>query len=239
MSMPTPSAAHVPASRILLVEDEPDLAQVLLDYLQRDGFNAEIEGNGARALAQIQAAPPDLLLLDLMLPGLDGLSILREVRKFSHLPVIMVTARVEEIDRLIGLEFGADDYICKPYSPREVVARVKSVLRRSQSTPHPSRPSGLSAPPIEIDAALWQVRIHGQRLELTPKEFKLLQALAASPGRVFSRTQLLDLIYEDNLDISERAVDSHMKNLRRKLAPLWPDGDLIRSVYGVGFAVEF
>lgn len=220
--------------KILLVEDEPDLAQVLIDYLVRDGFDAAIEGNGTQALRRIQREPPDLLLLDLMLPGLDGLSILREVRKFSELPVIMVTARVEEIDRLIGLELGADDYICKPYSPREVVVRVKTVLRRTlapEKTPAPS-------PLIEIDADTWQIKIKGQRLELTPKEFNLLQALAAKPGRVFSRAQLLDLIYEDNLDVSERAVDSHMKNLRRKLSIAQPEKEIIRSVYGVGFVFE-
>lgn len=222
---------------ILLVEDEPDLAQVLADYLLRDGFDAAIEGNGAEALARIQQTPPDLLLLDLMLPGLDGLSILREVRKFSDLPVILVTARVEEIDRLIGLELGADDYICKPYSPREVTARVKAVLRRSVRPP-PESLEPVNPPLIEIDAEIWRAKIRGQRLELTPKEFKLLQALAAKPGRVFSRSRLLDLLYEDNLEVSERAVDSHMKNLRKKLSQAQPERELIHSVYGVGFVFE-
>lgn len=222
---------------ILLVEDEPDLARVLADYLGRDGFDVAVEGNGAEALARIQRTPPDLLLLDLMLPDLDGLSILREVRKVSDLPVIMVTARAEEIDRLIGLELGADDYICKPCSPREVVARVKAVLRRApRRTLAETRDS---APPlIEIDAEDWQVKIRGRNLALTPKEFKLLQALAAKPGRVFSRARLLDLLYEDNLEISERAVDSHMKNLRKKLAQALPEHEIIRSVYGVGFVFE-
>jgi len=223
---------------ILLVEDEPDLAQVLVDYLLRDGFDAAMEGNGAEALTRIQQTPPDLLLLDLMLPGLDGLSILREVRKFSDLPVILVTARVEEIDRLIGLELGADDYICKPYSPREVVARVKAVLRRSLRSTAAESPDPANPPLIEIDAEIWRAKIKGQRLELTPKEFKLLQALAAKPGRVFSRSRLLDLLYEDNLEVSERAVDSHMKNLRKKLALAQPERELIHSVYGVGFVFE-
>jgi two-component system, OmpR family, response regulator BaeR len=223
--------------KILLVEDEPDLAQVLVDYLLRDGFDALVEGDGATALARIRQTPPDLLLLDLMLPGLDGLSILREVRKFSDFPVILVTARVDEIDRLIGLELGADDYVCKPYSPREVVARVKAVLRRSAHRDD-NRKDSVAPPLIETDADLWQARIKGQRLDLTPKEFKLLQALAARPGRVFSRNHLLDLIYEDNLDVSERAVDSHMKNLRRKLSQAWPEHEIIHSVYGVGFVLE-
>ena len=224
-------------TKILLIEDEPDLAEVLVDYLLRDGFDAAVEGDGAEGLARIRRSPPDLLLLDLMLPGLDGLSILREVRKTSDLPVIMVTARVEEIDRLLGLELGADDYVCKPYSPREVVARVKTVLRRSrprdQGTPAP-----VQAPLVEIDAEGWQARCGGRNLSLTPKEFLLLQALVSRPGQVFSRTRLLDLIYEDNLDVSERAVDSHMKNLRRKLAQIEPEREIIRSVYGVGFVFE-
>ena len=223
---------------ILLVEDEPDLAQVLVDYLLRDGFDASVEGNGVEALARIRQTPPDLLLLDLMLPGLDGLSILREVRKVSDLPVIMVTARVEEIDRLIGLELGADDYVCKPYSPREVVARVKTVLRRLPRQ-MPTQPYDLATPSlIEIDAENWQAKIKGFHLALTPKEFKLLHALAARPGRIFSRAQLLDLLYEDNLDVSERAVDSHMKNLRKKLTQALPEREIIRSVYGVGFVFE-
>jgi two-component system response regulator BaeR len=225
-------------TRILLVEDEPDLAQVLVDYLIRDGFEASIEGNGAKALERIRAAPPDLLLLDLMLPDLDGLSILREVRRFSSLAVILITARVEEIDRLIGLELGADDYVCKPYSPREVVARVKAVLRRAPGG-RPAEARDPTVPPLlEIDASTWQVKLQGRRLDLTPKEFRLLQALSARPGHVLSRSQLLDQVYSDDLDVSERAVDSHMKNLRKKLAQGLPERELIRSVYGVGFMFE-
>jgi len=225
-------------TKILLVEDEPDLAQVLVDYLIRDGFEASIEGNGAKALERIRASPPDLLLLDLMLPDLDGLSILREVRRFSSLAVILITARVEEIDRLIGLELGADDYVCKPYSPREVVARVKAVLRRAPGG-RPAEARDPTVPPLlEIDASTWQVKLQGRRLDLTPKEFRLLQALSARPGHVLSRSQLLDQVYSDDLDVSERAVDSHMKNLRKKLAQGLPERELIRSVYGVGFVFE-
>jgi two-component system response regulator BaeR len=224
--------------KILLVEDEPDLGAVLIDYLLRDGFDAALEGDGAAALARIRQSPPDLLLLDLMLPGLDGLSILREVRKVSELPVILVTAKVEEIDRLIGLELGADDYVCKPYSPREVLARVKAVLRRTTARTQPPTPDPATPPLIEIDAEGWQATILGQRLTLTPKEFQLLRVLTARPGRVYSRGQLLDAIYEDTLDVNERAVDSHMKNLRKKLAQAQPERELIRSIYGVGFVFE-
>jgi two-component system, OmpR family, response regulator BaeR len=222
--------------RILIAEDETDLAQILVDYLKRDGFTAIAIPDGLAAMEALRRAPPDLLLLDLMLPGMDGLSILRELRKTSTLPVILVTARVEEIDRLIGLELGADDYICKPYSPREVVARVKTVLRRTQ--PPPIATSVASASGIAINADTWQADFGGKRLDLTPKEFQLLQVLSAQPGRVFSRGQLLDAIYDDNLDVSERAVDSHMKNLRRKLAQAQPESEPIRSIYGVGFVFE-
>lgn len=218
---------------ILIVEDEADLANILVDYLTRDGYSATAINDGERASQALRTAPPDLLLLDVMLPGVDGLTLLRELRRHSTLPVILMTARVEEIDRLIGLELGADDYICKPYSPREVVARVKAVLRRTRPAPAANTDTA-----IELDAEAWQARIAGQRLELTPKEFQLLQALVSRPGRVLSRTQLLDLLYTDNLDISERAVDSHMKNLRRKLAEALPGTEPIRSIYGVGFVFE-
>ncbi|RDE50035.1 MAG: response regulator [Candidatus Accumulibacter meliphilus] len=229
------------SKRILIVEDETDLAQILAEYLQRDGFVATTIADGLLAMAELRQAPPDLLLLDLMLPGMDGIAILRELRKTSELPVIMVTARTEEIDRLLGLELGADDYICKPYSPREVVARVKTVLRRAQPASAASAASGsasASGSLLEIDADTMQARVAGKNLELTPKEFRLLQTLAGKPGRVFSRAQLLDALYADNLEVSERAIDSHLKNLRRKLAPAFPDEEPIRSIYGVGFAFE-
>lgn len=225
-------------TRVLIVEDETDLAQILVDYLKRDGFAATNIADGLAAMEELRRVPPDLLLLDLMLPGMDGLSILRELRKTSALPVILVTARVEEIDRLIGLELGADDYVCKPYSPREVVARVKTVLRRTQSAAAANIATASTGAQIDIDAAAWHASAGGKRLDLTPKEFQLLQALAAAPGRVFSRGQLLDAIYDDNLDVSERAVDSHMKNLRKKLAQALPDAEPIRSIYGVGFVFE-
>ncbi|MBE2259646.1 MAG: response regulator [Rhodobacteraceae bacterium] len=226
------------SKKILIVEDEADLAQILAEYLQRDGFVATTIADGLVAMAELQRAPPDLLLLDLMLPGMDGISILRELRRSSALPVIMVTARSEEIDRLLGLELGADDYVCKPYSPREVVARVKSVLRRAQPAASPPAMPTVGGRPLEIDRDARQARVAGKSLELTPKEFRLLQVLAARPGRVFSRAQLLDAIYEDQFDVSERAIDSHLKNLRRKLAQAFPDDEPIRSIYGVGFAFE-
>jgi two-component system response regulator BaeR len=231
------------SQRILVVEDEADLAQILADYLKRDGYDATTLGDGLAAMDALRRAPPDLLLLDVMLPGMDGLTILRELRKTSSLPVILMTARVEEIDRLIGLELGADDYVCKPYSPREVVARVKTVLRRTQTgtaagAAAETAASATGGKRVEIDADGWQARVGDHRLDLTPKEFRLLQALVAHPGRVMSRGQLLDVLYADNLDVSERAVDSHMKNLRKKLAQALPEHETIRSIYGVGFVFE-
>ncbi len=224
--------------RILIVEDEPDLARILLDYLLRDGFEANVISDGAQAIAAVQQWQPDLLLLDFMLPSRDGLSILNELRQTSAVPVIMVTARVEEIDRLIGLEAGADDYICKPFSPREVVARVKVVLRRTAPRYAPHANSALALNKIAMNLATWTAQVGNKNLKLTPKEFKLLQALMNRPGRVLSRAQLLDAIGEDTLDVSERAIDSHMKNLRKKLLTALPENEAIRSVYGVGFAFE-
>lgn len=217
--------------RVFVVEDEPDIASVLVDYLRAAGFEPVHHADGRGALAAALADPPALVLLDLMLPGLDGLQVLQALRERGNLPVVMLTARVEEVDRLLGLELGADDYICKPFSPREVVARVKAVLRRG--APPPS-----NASPLALDESQGTARLDAAPLELTRKEFAILRALAARPGRVYSRAQLLDLVYPDALDANERALDSHVKNLRRKLAAVDPAHEWIRSVYGVGFCFE-
>lgn len=217
---------------ILIVEDEPKLAALLGDYLKAAGHETAWIANGLEVIPAIRARAPDLVLLDLMLPGRDGLDICRELRSFSELPVIMMTARVEEIDRLLGLELGADDYICKPYSPREVVARCKAVLRRNRHT----APTAAAA--LRIDEARWQASFHGVELDLTPVEFRLLRTLSAAPGRVFSREQLLDGLYDDHRVVTDRTVDSHIKNLRRKLEQIAPEEPLIRSIYGVGYRFE-
>ncbi|MFR0693175.1 response regulator [Enterobacterales bacterium AE_CKDN230030158-1A_HGKHYDSX7] len=217
--------------QILLVEDEPKLAALVGDYLRAAGFEVEHLANGLEVIPSIRQRHYDLLLLDLMLPGRDGLDICRELRGFSQMPLIMMTARVEEIDRLLGLELGADDYICKPFSPRELVARVKAVLRRT-STQAPS--TGL-----ELDARTFHARYQGVSLELTPVEFRMLAALAARPGQVLSRDQLMNHIYQDHRVVADRTVDSHVKNLRRKLTAITPGIDPIRSVYGVGYSLEF
>lgn len=218
---------------ILLVEDEPKLAALLADYLKAAGFTCYWHADGEQALTFIRATPPDLVLLDLMLPGLDGLEVCRAVRAFSALPIIMVTARVDEIDRLLGLELGADDYICKPFSPREVVARVKAVLRRSSVPGGPPAPGGL-----QLDAETYQASFNGRPLELTPVEFRLLATLAKHSGKVLSRDQLLNHLHTDYRIITDRTVDSHVRNVRRKLHRLDPDCELIRSIYGVGYCLE-
>jgi two-component system response regulator BaeR len=223
--------------RILVVEDEPDIAAIVVDYLRHAGYAVEHQAEGRAALARILAAPPDLTLLDVMLPGLDGLAILREARRHTQHPIILLTARVEEVDRLIGLELGADDYICKPFSPREVVARAKAVLRRTAPLPTDSAAAAPQA--LELDEVLRQATLHGKPLALTRREFRLLQVLARQRGRIFSRAQLLDSAYDDTLDVQERAIDSHIKNLRKKLkAADGGDHEWIRSVYGVGFALD-
>jgi two-component system response regulator BaeR len=216
---------------IMIIEDEPKLAELLADYLRQSGFEVRLVADGMAAVPAIHEQKPDLVLLDLMLPGKDGMEICKEVRRFSSVPIIMVTARVEEIDRLLGLEFGADDYICKPYSPREVVARVKAVLRRGGTAAENNHG-------LVLDEARYSANLHGVELDLTAVEFKLLAILFASPGRIFSRDQLMDRIYSDERIVSERTIDSHIKKLRKKLSLAATDEELIHSVYGVGYKYE-
>ncbi|MBK1701616.1 response regulator [Thiococcus pfennigii] len=218
---------------ILIVEDEQRLARLLADYLEAAGYATAHLADGAEVVARVRTDEPALILLDLMLPGTDGLTICREVRAFSTVPIIMATARVEEIDRLLGLDLGADDYICKPYSPREVVARVKAVLRRAGT--------GAASPgegPLALDETTLRVRAGRREVELTAVEFALLAALHGAPGRIFSRDRLMDRIYRDHRVVSDRTIDSHVKKLRRKLAEILPEQDLIHSVYGVGYRYE-
>lgn len=216
------------SSAIYIVEDEPELARLMADYVRAAGFAPTVFGDGAEALAAIRAGTPALIVLDLMLPGLDGLALCRAVRECSEVPIVMVTARVEEIDRLLGLDSGADDYLCKPFSPRELVARIRAILRRAR----------VAESAVAIDGARRRVTVHGHPLELTPTEFDLLAALARRPGQVFSRARLLELASQDKLDTLDRAVDSHIKNLRRKIALAAPGYDPIESVYGVGYRFE-
>jgi two-component system response regulator BaeR len=218
---------------ILIAEDEPRLAQLLRDYLHQAGYSTEWIADGAQTVSWTRENAPDMILLDLMLPNKDGLEICKEIRNFSAVPIIMVTARVEEIDRLLGLELGADDYICKPFSPREVVARVKSVLRRTSPLAQDDQQQLLV-----LDKASYDAILQGEKLELTAVEFKLLSILAQKPGRIYSRDQLMDLLYSDQRVVCDRTIDSHIKKLRKKIAVVVSDFDLIHSIYGVGYKYQ-
>ncbi|PXW97401.1 two-component system response regulator BaeR [Sphaerotilus hippei] len=226
---------------ILIVEDEPKLAALLADYLRAAGHASVTVDDGLAVGPAVRRHDPALVLLDLMLPGQDGMAVCRELRGFSRVPIIMLTARVDEVDRLLGLELGADDYLCKPYSPREVVARVKAQLRRLSWAPPAAAGPGTAADPggLTIDDSTLRASLARQPLDLTPAEFRLLKALAAQPGRVFARDQLLDQLHDDGRAVTDRAVDSHIRNLRRKLEAATGGSDPIRSVYGVGYAWEW
>lgn len=218
--------------RIFVVEDDPKIAQILADYLERDGFAAVTIGDGRVALSQIERSVPALIVLDLMLPSLSGTDLCRAVRRFSDVPIIMVTARVDEVDRLLGLDIGADDYVCKPFSPREVVARVRALLRRTDGLMSTKQADW------QVDDAGHRISWQGQWLPLTPVEFRMFRLLLSRPGRVFSRAHLLDSVHEQLRDVSDRAIDSHVKNLRRKIQRIQPDFESIVSVYGIGYRFD-
>jgi len=216
---------------ILIVEDEADLAAIVADYVTAAGHHAEVIANGREALERVRRAPPELIVLDLNLPELDGLALCQAVRAFFSVPIIMTTARVQEIDRLLGLDTGADDYLCKPYSPRELVARIGAVLRRAQ-------PREAGTAKLRIDEATRTVHVATHAVPLTATEYNLLAAMARRPGAIFSRAQLLDLAGRDSLEVTDRSIDSHIKNLRRKLARALPGVEPIQSVYGLGYRFE-
>ena len=221
---------------ICIVEDEPELAQLVDDYLRASGFDTLQFHRGDEADAWLKEHQPSLILLDLMLPGIDGLQLCKNQQARGSVPIIMMTAKVEEIDRLLGLELGADDYVCKPFSPRELVARVKAVLRRSQSDL--SSTASESAAAVSLNEQALSVTLFGEVIELTTIEFKLFSLLFAHPGRIFSRQYILDNIYHDYRVVSDRTVDSHIKKLRKKLVTPSDNIDLIRSVYGSGYKYE-
>jgi len=222
-------------STIAIVEDEPKLASVLNDYLIQSDYSTVVYNDGTEALEALQKNAVDLILLDLMLPGTDGMTICRELRKVSTVPIIMLTARAEEIDRLLGLEIGADDYICKPYSPREVVARVKALLRRVSMCDTSINPNNLS---FELDELAAIMRINAKECALTSVELNLLKTMHAQPGRIFNRAQLMTRIYPDNRVVSDRTIDSHVKKLRQKMESLDANNEYIQSVYGIGYKFE-
>lgn len=220
------------SQNILIVEDEIKIAKLLADYMSDAGFGSSMLHRGDEVMPWLKNNKVDLILLDLMLPGIDGLDVCKQVRQRSNVPIIMVTAKVEEIDRLLGLEIGADDYICKPFSPREVVARVKAVLRRI----------GTQAVVVQdeliLDEAGYQVVNGGRKTCLTAVEFRLFSKLYRHPGHIYTRNKLIESIYDDHRIVSDRTVDSHIKKLRSKLADIGVNETAIHSVYGVGYKYE-
>jgi two-component system, OmpR family, alkaline phosphatase synthesis response regulator PhoP len=217
--------------KILVVDDEPKIVEICKDYLQAAGFNVVTAGDGAQGLAQARLHKPDLVVLDLMLPGIDGLDVCRALRRESNVPIVMLTARIEESDKLIGLELGADDYIAKPFSPRELVARVRTVLRRASGDPFSEI---IRAGEVTLDRARYHVSLPDRSIPLTPTEFELLATMMSQPGRIFTRGQLLNAVRGVTFESYERAIDSHIRNLRRKLEP----GAYIITVHGVGYKFE-
>ncbi len=224
--------------KIIIVEDEDKIAQILVDYLAKEGFKTIVLNDGSNAVETVRASDPVFVILDLMLPGKDGLTICREVRQFSTVPILILTARVDEIDRLLGLEMGADDYVCKPFLPREVVARVRTILRRVQQYPVVTTEDKIEYRGIVLSPERFQCKIDEQELELTPVEFRMLQTLMSQPGRVYSRDALMNVSYLDDRIVSDRTIDSHIKNLRRKLAGVVGKDEVIHSIYGVGYKIE-
>jgi two-component system response regulator BaeR len=218
--------------KILIVEDEQKISDIMKDYLEKANYAATTLDRGDMVVRQVKKKLPDLILLDIMLPGMDGMDVCREIRKFSNVPIIMLTARVEEIDRLIGLELGADDYICKPFSPREVVARVKAVLRRFHPEPIESQKT---QGPITLIEDSRKVFVSDSEIDLTPSEFGLLRFFMGHPDRVFSRNELISNVQGYDFDGYDRTIDTHIKNLRKKIADHLPGKKIIHTVYGVGY----
>ena len=219
--------------RILVVEDEMQIARTLRDYLEVAGFEVTAVGDGEAALASVRGHRPDLVVLDLGLPGMDGLDVARELRRASTTPIVMLTARGEETDRIVGLELGADDYLVKPFSPKELVARVRAVLRRTSGAT--AGAEVLRAGDVEVDLPKMRARVGGDPVDLTPTEFELLATFVREPGRVFTRGQLLDALHGVTIDSYERAIDAHVKNLRRKIEPEVGRPRYVLTVHGVGY----
>jgi DNA-binding response OmpR family regulator len=218
---------------ILVVDDEPKIVELARDYLEHAGFSVMTSADGPSAVATVRGRHPDLVVLDLGLPGMDGLDVMRAIRRDSEIPVVMLTARDDEVDKLLGLELGADDYITKPFSPRELVARVRAVMRRTERRPEATdliRVSGVS-----IDVPRMRVDVDGRSIELTATEFEILTTLARQPGRIFTRSQLLDAVHGVAFESYERAIDTHVKNIRRKLEPDPRRPRYLLTAYGVGY----
>ncbi|ACN17346.1 two-component response regulator (OmpR-like protein) [Desulforapulum autotrophicum HRM2] len=220
--------------QVLIVEDESDIAEILKDYLIREGYRVSILDRGDEVVSFVKTQNLSMILLDIMLPRLDGKTVCREVRKFSDVPIIMITAKVEEVDRIIGFELGVDDYICKPFSPREVVARVNAVLRRTFKK---SSDDVLALGPVQLNKTSRIAEINGNELSLTPSEFDIFSVLLESPNRVFTRAQLIEKVQGYNYDGYERTIDFHIKNLRKKIGVYLPGEKIIQSTYGYGYKI--
>jgi len=223
---------EIASHRVLVVEDDRKIADLLQNYLRASGYAAEAAYDGHDALRRIGQKAPDAVILDWMLPGLDGIGVCKAVRAFSDVPILMLTARIDEVDRLLGLDTGADDYVCKPFAPREVIARIRALLRRAEGRVK------ASAKPWVIDDASFRISWLGQWLPLTRIEFMMFRLLLSRPGRVYSREQLLASVHDSQHDISDRAIDTHIKNLRKKVQAVNPTSDCIASVYGVGYRFD-
>jgi two-component system, OmpR family, response regulator BaeR len=219
---------------LVIIEDDPKLADMLANYLRAHGFVPHVVADGAHAVAAVQRINPAAVLLDVVLPHVDGIEICGQLRRLTAAPIIMISARVEEIDRVIGLEVGADDYVCKPFSPREVLARLRALLRRAEGRLLPAPASS----GFTVDEPAQRIRFHQQALPLTALEYRVFKLLLSRPGQVFSRERLLDAAHSDGSDSTDRAIDSHIKNLRRKLGAAGAEAALLLTVYGVGYRFE-
>jgi DNA-binding response OmpR family regulator len=224
----------VTVATILVVDDEPRIVQLVRDYLEHGGFTVLVASDGQAALRTARTGRPDLIVLDLGLPGLDGLDVTRALRREGEVPIIMLTARTEETDKLVGLELGADDYLTKPFSPKELVARVRAVLRRAEGLRSPTDVIRVG-PDIELDVPRMEARIRARRVDLTKTEFQLLATMARQPGRVFTRAQLLDAVKGVAFESYERAIDAHIKNIRRKIEQDPRSPRYVLTVFGVGY----
>ena len=228
----------MPKTKILLVDDDPNIRQLVNLYLEKEGFEVSMADRGDTALKQFQAAPPDLMLLDVMLPGMDGWQVLREARKTSNIPIIMLTAKDEVFDKVLGLELGADDYIAKPFDMKELVARIKAVIRRYQAPENPEPGKELVFPGLTVNISQYAVTYLGKPLEMPPKELELLNFLASHPNQVFTREQLLEQVWGYDFFGDSRTVDVHVKRLREKLTEGEKLGWQIKTVWGVGYKFE-
>jgi two-component system OmpR family response regulator len=224
--------------RILVVEDEPNVSELVALYLSREGYEVQVVEDGESALQQFATWRPDLVVLDLLLPRIDGWEVCRQIRGRSQTPIIMLTARTDDLDRILGLEMGADDYVSKPFNPRELVARVRAVLRRSRATPSTGLQAVIRLPELEIDRDRHSAHVAGEEVRLTPKEFDLLWLLASNPGRAFNRQELLEHVWGFDFFGDDRTIDVHVKRLRRKLEPETHPYRYIHTVWGVGYRLE-